>query len=75
VYPPQVEHVQRVYSELSPEETERAERVVEAFEQAEAEGSASIQVDGRFVDYPIYERAKEQLRLHRALLAHSRSTA
>jgi citrate lyase beta subunit len=41
---------------------------VDAFEDAEASGSASIQVDGRFVDYPIYERAKEKLRLYRALL-------
>lgn len=67
VYPPQVEHVQRTYAELSPEEAERAQRVVEAFEQAEAAGSASIQVDGRFVDYPIYARAQEKLRLYRAL--------
>ena len=67
VYPPQVEHVQRAYSELPPEEAERAQRVVEAFEQAEAAGSASIQVDGRFVDYPIYARAREKLRLYRAL--------
>jgi citrate lyase subunit beta / citryl-CoA lyase len=68
VYPPQVEHVHRAYSELSPEDAERAQRVVEAFEEAEAAGSASIQVDGRFVDYPIYARAKEKLRLYQALL-------
>lgn len=71
VYPPQVEHVQRAYAELSPEEAERARRVVEAFERAEAAGSASIQVDGRFVDYPIYARAKEKLRLYRALHAEA----
>jgi citrate lyase subunit beta/citryl-CoA lyase len=71
VYPPQVEHVQRAYSELSPEEADRAQRVVEAFEQAEAAGSASIQVDGRFVDYPIYARAKEKLRLYHALVAEA----
>ena len=75
VYPPQVEHVQRIYAELSPEEAERAQRVVDAFEDAEAAGSASIQVDGRFVDYPIYERAKEKLRLYRALLDQTGSTA
>jgi citrate lyase subunit beta/citryl-CoA lyase len=69
VYPPQVEHVQRAYSELTPEEAERARRIVEAFEEAEAAGSASIQVDGRFVDYPIYDRAKQKLRLYRALEA------
>src|SRR5712691_10004028 len=75
VYPPQVEHVQRAYSELSPEEAEWAQHVVEAFEQAEAAGSASIQVDGRFVDYPIYERAKEKLRLYRALRDEAGSLA
>jgi citrate lyase subunit beta/citryl-CoA lyase len=63
VYPPQVEPVQRAYAELAQDEVERARRVVEAYEQAEAAGSASIQVDGRFVDYPIYERAKQKLRL------------
>jgi len=73
VYPPQVEHVQRAYADLPPEEAERARRIVEAFEQAEAAGSASIQVDGRFVDYPIYERAKQKLRLYEALHAESGS--
>jgi citrate lyase subunit beta/citryl-CoA lyase len=66
VYPPQVEPVQRAYSELSAEEVERTRRVVEAFEQAEADGLASIQVDGRFVDYPIYYRARHRLRLYEA---------
>jgi citrate lyase subunit beta/citryl-CoA lyase len=48
---------------------------VDAFEEAEAAGSASIQVDGRFVDYPIYARAKEKLRLSRRLFAEAGSTA
>ncbi len=75
VYPPQVEHVQRVYADLPEEEAERARRIVEAFEQAEETGSASIQVDGRFVDYPIYERAKQKLRLYEALRAESERRA
>jgi citrate lyase subunit beta/citryl-CoA lyase len=66
IYPPHVEPAQRAYSELSDDEVEQARRIVEAFEGAEAEGSASIQVDGRFVDYPIYRRAVHKLRLHRA---------
>ena len=65
--------MQRVYSELSDEEAERCRRVVEAFEEAEAAGSASIQVDGRFVDYPIYHRAKDKLELLRGLSARRRS--
>jgi len=71
IYPGHVETVQRVYSELSEEEAERCRRVIEAFEAAEAEGSASIQVDGRFVDYPIYHRAKGKLRLYEAARSHA----
>lgn len=69
VYPPQVEHVQRAYSDLPEEEAERARRVVAAFDEAVAGGVASIQVDGRFVDYPLYYRAKHKLKLYEALRA------
>jgi citrate lyase subunit beta/citryl-CoA lyase len=34
-----------------------ATRVVEAFDQAEAEGVAAIQLDGQFIDYPIVAAA------------------
>ena len=50
-------------------QAEQAQRVIDAFEEAEGSGSASIQVDGRFVDYPIYDRARQKLRLHRAARA------
>jgi citrate lyase subunit beta/citryl-CoA lyase len=73
VYPAQVDPAQRAYSELSAEEVERARRVVEAFEEAEAAGLASIQVDGRFIDYPLYHRARHRLQLHDALAARSAS--
>jgi citrate lyase subunit beta/citryl-CoA lyase len=36
----------------------KARRVVEAFEQAEAKGLASIQLEGQFIDYPIVQRAR-----------------
>jgi citrate lyase subunit beta / citryl-CoA lyase len=36
-------------------------RIVEAFAEAEAGGLASIQVDGRFVDYPIVQKAERIL--------------
>jgi citrate lyase subunit beta/citryl-CoA lyase len=66
VHPSHVEPVQRAFSELSPDELRRARRIVEAFESAERGGSAALRVDGRFVDYPPYHRAKEQLRLYEA---------
>jgi citrate lyase subunit beta/citryl-CoA lyase len=66
IYPGHVDTVQRVYAELSDEEAERCRRIVAAFEAAEAAGSASIQVDGRFVDYPLYYRARHKLTLFEA---------
>jgi citrate lyase subunit beta / citryl-CoA lyase len=35
-----------------------AKRVVAAFEEAEAKGLASIQLEGQFIDYPIVQRAR-----------------
>ena len=45
------------------EQVARAERYIAAFREAEGKGSASIQVDGYFVDYPIVERAERTLAL------------
>ena len=47
----------------TPAVVERARRVVVAFEEAEASGVASIQIDGQFVDYPIAARARRTLEL------------
>lgn len=65
IYPPQVERVNAVFT---PTETEVAfaKRVVAAFEQAEREGSSSIQLDGYFIDYPIVYKARRTLDLARA---------
>ena len=46
-----------------------AQKIVAAFEAAEAEGSASIQVEGYFVDYPIVEKARRTLTLIAAIEA------
>jgi citrate lyase subunit beta/citryl-CoA lyase len=57
IHPGQIEVIHRVFTP-SEDELAYARRVVEAFQQAEAEGSAAIAVDGRLVDYPIYIKAK-----------------
>ncbi|WP_149540634.1 HpcH/HpaI aldolase/citrate lyase family protein [Siccirubricoccus phaeus] len=44
-------------------EVEWARRIVAAFAEAEAKGVASIQIDGRFVDYPIAARARRIVEL------------
>lgn len=61
VHPGQVKSVAQVFGGYTAEEIEHLRRVVEAFEAAEASGSAAIKVDGVFVDYPIYRQAREVL--------------
>ena len=61
VYPPQVPTINRAFSELTDDEADRTRRVVDAFEEAESRGIASLRVDGRFVDYPIYYLARRKL--------------
>jgi len=57
IHPDQIAVVHEVFTP-SDEEYARAEKIVQAFEQAEREGLASIRVDGQFVDYPIVEKAR-----------------
>ena len=60
VHPSQVPILNEVFSP-TPEELERARRIVEEYERALAEGQGAITVDGDFVDIPFYEQAKRLL--------------
>ena len=51
----------------SDEEIAQARKYVDAFDAAEASGSASIQIDGYFIDYPIVEKARRTLAVARAI--------
>lgn len=53
----------------SDEEIAWSRRVIEAFKEAEAAGSASIQIDGYFVDYPIVVKAERVVALAEAIAA------
>ena len=57
------------------EETAWARRIVESFAEAEAAGSASIQVDGYFVDYPIVVKARRIVDLAEAVAAQEAERA
>jgi citrate lyase subunit beta/citryl-CoA lyase len=57
IHPGQIAVVNRVFTP-SDAEIAFAERVVAAFAKAEADGSAAIQLDGKFIDYPIVYRAQ-----------------
>ncbi|MFQ5936955.1 MAG: HpcH/HpaI aldolase/citrate lyase family protein [Acidiferrobacterales bacterium] len=60
IHPEQVGPINEVFTPTE-KEIARAKKIVDAFDAAEAGGSASIQVDGYFVDYPIVERARRLL--------------
>lgn len=60
IHPDQVAVVNEIFTPTAEEEA-RARKVVDAFKAAEAAGVASIQVDGAFVDYPVFHRAERVL--------------
>ena len=70
IHPDQVAAVNGVFTPDA-EAVAFAEKVVAAFDAAEAEGLASIQVDGYFVDYPIVDQARRTLALMQAIRAKS----
>jgi citrate lyase subunit beta/citryl-CoA lyase len=66
IHPIQIEPCHAVFSPTA-EEIEHAERVIQAFEDAEARGIGAIQLDGKFIDAPIVERSRRTLRLAAAI--------
>jgi citrate lyase subunit beta / citryl-CoA lyase len=60
IHPDQIAVINRVFTP-SAAEMAFAERVVAAFAAAEAAGSAAVQLDGKFIDYPIVYRARRVL--------------
>ncbi len=68
IYPPQVEPVNATFTPTD-EELAQAERIVTAFKAAEKEGSASIQLDGYFIDYPIVYKAQRTLEVMETIRA------
>jgi len=57
IHPDHVHILNRVFSP-SPESVAYARRVVEAFEEGVEKGTASVGLDGKMVDIPVYYRAK-----------------
>lgn len=72
IYPTQVQVVNDVFTP-SDDEVRKAQRIVDAFERAEADGNAAIRVEGAFVDYPIVYRASRVLENHRLAQQSPRS--
>ncbi|PKN29454.1 MAG: CoA ester lyase [Deltaproteobacteria bacterium HGW-Deltaproteobacteria-21] len=57
IHPDQVDFCNTLFSPTA-EEIAFAAKVVAAFEEAEAKGLAAIQVDGRFIDYPVFAQSR-----------------
>jgi citrate lyase subunit beta/citryl-CoA lyase len=62
IHPDQVAAVNAAFSPTAAQ-IERARRVLDAFAQAEAQGSSAIQLDGQFIDYPIVYAARRVMAL------------
>ena len=62
IHPDQIEPVNSAFTP-SGKEVAFSKKIVTAFDEAEASGLASIQVDGYFVDYPIVDQARRTLAL------------
>jgi citrate lyase subunit beta/citryl-CoA lyase len=57
IHPDHVKILNRVFSP-TPDSVAYARRVVEAFEEGVEKGTASVGLDGKMVDIPVYYRAK-----------------
>ena len=68
IHPAQVPLANAAFTPTA-EEAEWARGIIKAFAEAEAAGSASIQVDGYFVDYPIVVKAQRIVALAEAVEA------
>jgi citrate lyase subunit beta / citryl-CoA lyase len=66
IHPSQLEPCNRVFAPAA-DEVERAARIIEAFEQAEAEGRGVVTVDGRMVENLHVEQARRTLALAAAI--------
>ena len=62
IHPNQIEPCHVIFTPTA-EEISFARRVVDAFEAEESSGAAAIQVDGKFVDYPVVEQSRRILQL------------
>lgn len=62
IHPSQVGPCNEIFSPTA-EEIAYAHRVVEAFEKSESEGVGALQLDGKFIDYPVVERSRRIIRL------------
>jgi len=57
IHPNQIQPCNEIFTPTE-EEVAYAKKVIEAFEEAEREGKASIQLEGKFIDYAIVKKSR-----------------
>ncbi|TMC72708.1 MAG: CoA ester lyase [Chloroflexi bacterium] len=72
IHPGQIDVCNEIFSP-SPAEVSYARRVVGAFEEAQVKGHGAVALDGRLLDPPIVERARQALALHDAVSRKQRT--
>jgi citrate lyase subunit beta/citryl-CoA lyase len=68
IHPAQVAILNEEYRPAT-DEVREAERIIAAYAQAVAAGTGAIELDGKMVDVPIVERARQLLSRHQAIAA------
>jgi citrate lyase subunit beta / citryl-CoA lyase len=68
IHPSQLEPCNRVFAPAAAD-VERSQRIIEAFEQARAEGRGVVTVDGRMIENLHVDQARRILALHAAIAA------
>ncbi len=66
IHPSQIDPINSVFSP-TPEEIDYAEKVIGAFEEANAKGDGSIAFGGQLIDRPIVERARRTIEMAKLL--------
>lgn len=62
IHPSQIAAAHEAFTP-SAEEMAHAQKVISAFEEAERQGKAAVQVDGKMVDYPVYAQALKKMEM------------
>ena len=62
IHPKQISVINEIFTPAEDEIAE-ARKIVDAFNVSEKQGIASIELDGQFIDYPVYKKAQLLLEL------------
>lgn len=70
IHPNQIRPCHDVFTPAE-EEIAKAKKIIDAFEEAERQGRAAIQLEGKFIDYAVVEKAKRIYALAQAIIEKS----